>query len=215
MSAHVVWLAGRGVSMSCGLCWDVPPALERAYRGGAIGRAELARRICEALERAEAEASVDIGPLQALVDRLGDGNHSFVTTNWDGLLDRALASRGFAPALHLNGSVAARDILLAWDDEREREAAPQAREGLRRLMDADVVVVAGLSLASGLDKALVSRLRGKRGGRWLVVNHDAAEVRRACDTLRARLAGCEVSAVKETFADWVAAGLPGLEPVSA
>ena len=50
----------------------------------------------------------------------------------------------------------------------------------------------------------------KRGGRWLVVNHDAAEVRQACETLRERLAGCEVSAVKESFAEWVEAGFPGL-----
>lgn len=30
MSGHLVWLAGRGVSMSCGLCWDVPQCLLRA-----------------------------------------------------------------------------------------------------------------------------------------------------------------------------------------
>ncbi|HEX6265691.1 MAG TPA: hypothetical protein VFZ81_02210 [Burkholderiales bacterium] len=87
---------------------------------------------------------------------------------------------------------------------------PQAREGLRRLMDADVCVVAGLSLANRLDKGLVAHLRAKRDGRWLVVNHDAGEVREACEVLRARLARCEVSAVEEPFDAWVEAGAMSL-----
>jgi hypothetical protein len=216
MSAHVVWLVGRGVSMSCGLCWDIPSELEAAYRRGRIDRAALASRICEELERAEREPGVDLRPLRALAERLkrSGGRHSFATTNWDGLLARALREQALGAPLHLNGSVAERNILTAWDDERARDAVPQAREGLRRLMDADLVVVAGLSLANRLDQGLVSRLRGKRGGRWLVVNHDAAEVREACETLRERLAGCEVSAVNESFDEWVEAGLPGLGGVT-
>lgn len=212
MSAHLVWLVGRGVSMSCGLCWDVPPELEAAYKRGDIDRAALASRICDELERAERDPGVDLRPLRTLAARLekANGKHSFVTTNWDGLLDRALREQGLAAPLHLNGSAAERNVLTAWDDERARDAVPQAREGLRRLLDADVVVVAGLSLANRLDQGLVSRLRGKQGGRWLVVNHDAAQVRQACETLRERLACCQVSAVKESFEDWVAAGLPGL-----
>jgi hypothetical protein len=212
MSDRVVWLVGRGVSMSCGLCWDVPPALEAAWRRGEIGRAALSERICAALERAEREPGVDLRPLRALAARVKRSRamHSFVTTNWDGLLDRALGEHGLDAPLHINGSAAARNILTAWDDERARDAVPQAREALRRLMDADLVVVAGLSLANRLDKGLVSRLRGKQGGRWLVVNHDAAEVRKACEVLRERLARCEVSAVNEPFDDWVEAGLPGL-----
>jgi len=197
--------------MSCGLCWDVPQELEDAYRRGEIDRAELTARICDALSRAEADAAVDLRPLQALASRLKilDEKHSFVTTNWDGLLDRALGAQGFAP-LHLNGSVAQRNILTAWDDERARERVPQAREGLRRLMDADVCVVAGLSLANRIDRGLVAGLRGKRGGRWLVVNHDAGEVRQACELLRGQLAQCQVSAVAEPFDAWVEAGMPGL-----
>ena len=212
MSGHLVWLAGRGVSMSCGLCWDVPQPLEDAYRRGEIDRAELTARICSELARAEADPGVDTRALHLLashVHALGE-KQSFVTTNWDGLLDRALRAHGFAAPLHLNGSIAERNLLTAWDDERARERVPQAREGLRRLMDADVCVVAGLSLANRLDEALVARLRGKRGGRWLVVNHDAAEVRKACELLRAQLARCEVSAVEEPFDAWVEAGMPGL-----
>jgi len=215
MSGHLVWLAGRGVSMSCGLCWDVPPELEARYRRGEIGREALVARICDQLSRAEMDARIDTDPIRELFVRLASANrfrHSFVTTNWDGLLDRELRAHGFAPALHLNGSCAERNILLATDDERAREAVPQAREGLRRLMDADLAVAAGLSLASRLDEGLVARLRGKRGGRWLVVNHDAAEVRRTCELLRAQLPQCAVSALNEPFDAWVAHGLPGLAP---
>lgn len=215
MSGHLVWLAGRGVSMSCGLCWDVPPRLEERYRRGEVSRDALVARICEELARAELDPKINTDPVRELLARLGRANHfrhSFVTTNWDGLLDRELRARGFAPALHLNGSCAERNILLANDDERAREAVPQAREGLRRLMDADLVVVAGLSLASRLDEGLVARLRGKRGGRWLVVNHDAAEVRRTCELLRAQLPQCAVGALNEPFDAWVAHGMPGLAP---
>jgi hypothetical protein len=217
MSGHLVWLAGRGVSMSCGLCWDVPAALEESYRRGEIDRAALVERICDALARAEQASAIDLTPLHALLATLRHfrEKNSFVTTNWDGLLDRALRAHGFAPALHLNGSLAARNLLLADDDERAREAVPQAREGLRRLMDAEVVVVAGLSLANRLDEGLIARLRGKRGGRWLVVNHDAAEVRRACELLRAQLPQCAVRALNEPFDAWVAGGLRGLAPERA
>jgi hypothetical protein len=198
--------------MSCGLCWDVPPELEDAYRRGDIDRAELTARICDALSRAEADAAIDMRPLHALASRLRilAEQHSFVTTNWDGLLERALRAQGLPRPLHLNGSVAERNILTDWDDERARERVPQARAGLQRLMEADVCVVAGLSLANRLDKSLVARLRGKRGGRWLVVNHDAGEVRQACELLRRQLAQCELSAVTEPFDAWVEAGMPGL-----
>ena len=118
--------------------------------------------------------------------------------------------RHLSSLLNLNGSVGRRDILLEDDEDRAREAVPQAREGLRRLLEADVVVAAGLSLASRLDKALLSRLAGKRGGRWLVVNHDAEEVRRACEELSRRLPGCSVHAAELPFDAWVRAGFPGL-----
>ena len=200
--------------MSCGLHWDVPPALEAAARRGDITREELKARICAALARAQDDPALDCGPLDALLARLAASNgwrHGFVTTNWDELLDRAAARHGFEPPLHLNGSVSARDILVEDDDERARDAVPQARAGLRSLMQADLVVAAGLSLASRLDKALVSRLAGKRGARWVVVNHDAGEVRRAREELHRRLPGCSVSAAELPFDAWVAAGLPGLD----
>lgn len=130
MSGHLVWLAGRGVSMSCGLCWDVPQRLEHAFHRGEIDRAELTAHICRELARAESDPAVDIGPLERMVVRLKRSNgqeNSFVTTNWDGLLDRALRAHGFPAPLHLNGSVEERNILTAWDDERARERVPQAR----------------------------------------------------------------------------------------
>ncbi|HZM36915.1 MAG TPA: hypothetical protein VFC18_20830 [Burkholderiales bacterium] len=213
MSRHLVWLAGRGVSMSCGLDWDVPPALEAARHAGEISRAALGERIASALERAQDDAAIDCRPIDAMLERIrgpSGWRHAFVTTNWDALLDRALERHGFEPPLHLNGSVAARNLLLEDDGESAREAVPQVREGLRRLAQAELVVVAGLSLASRLDKALVARLAGKHGGRWLVVNHDAGEVRRCCAALEQRLPGCTVQAVALPFDRWVAAGLPGL-----
>lgn len=218
MSRNLVWLAGRGVSMSCGLCWDVPPALDAAFGRGELSRAELAERICDALERAEHAPSIDCGPIDTLLERLRRSNpwrHTFVTTNWDRLLDRRLERHGFEPPLHVNGSLEKRNILIEGDDERAREAVPQAREGLRRLMEADLVVVAGLSLSSRLDKGLVSRLAGKRGGHWLVVNHDPEEVRQASEELRSRLPQCIVRAAQQPFDEWVEAGMPGLEVAAA
>lgn len=213
MSRHMAWLAGRGVSMSCGLDWNVPPGLEAALRDRTLSRVQLKARICDELSRAQDDPSIDCRPLDALLDRVRASSrwrHALVTTNWDELLDRTAARYGFEPPLHLNGSVGGRNILLEDDDDRAREAVPQAREGLRRLLEADVVVAAGLSLASRLDKALLSRLAGKRGGRWLVVNHDAQQVRRACEELRRRLPGCSVHAAELPFDEWVRAGFPGL-----
>lgn len=213
MSRNLVWLAGRGVSMSCGLCWDVPQALDQAFRAGRITRSELTDRICEELGCAERDAAVDLRPLRALLERLRAAQgwrHAFVTTNWDGLLERALREHGFERPLHLNGSIAERNILTEPDSDEAREAVPQAREGLRRLVEADLCVVVGLSLSNRLDKGLVRRLAAKRGGCWLVVNHSAPEVRRTCEELRRQLPAAAVSAVELPFEAWVQAGMPGL-----
>ena len=47
MSRHLAWLAGRGVSMSCALDWDVPPGLEAALRERKLSRFEIKARICD------------------------------------------------------------------------------------------------------------------------------------------------------------------------
>lgn len=122
-----------------------------------------------------------------------------------------LEEEGLGRPLHLNGSIAKGDLLFEADSAARRDAAPEAREALERLREADLRVVAGLSLASRLDESLVARLAGRPRGTWLVVNHEAGEVSRACALLRERLAGAAVVAIEEPFDRWVESGMAGLE----
>jgi hypothetical protein len=221
MSRNVVWLFGRGVSASCGLAWDVPERLYQAFRSGEIGREELTRRIREQLSRAQAEAlragRLELAPLEALLERLQGANrpgwkHAFVTTNWDTLLERVLDARVW----HLNGSIDGDGALLTEADTREEhDAALGSSQGFRQLLEAEVCVVAGVSLRSALDKQLVARLgSGQKwapaGEHWIVVNHDAGEIAHVSRLLEAQLEHSRIAAVKTPFEGWVRAGMPEL-----
>ena len=67
MPRSVVWLAGRGVSLNCGLEWDVPAELYEAFKRGELPREALARRISEELARAQESAPIDTWPLDSLL----------------------------------------------------------------------------------------------------------------------------------------------------
>ena len=115
MPRKIIWLAGRGVSISCGLDWDVPRELYEQAKAGEIDRETLRGRICEELHRVQAAAGLDTRPLDELLATLRnqgnrDWKHAFVTTNWDTVLDEVLAAHpahdSIDPAVaHINGSI--------------------------------------------------------------------------------------------------------------
>jgi len=227
MPRSVVWLAGRGVSLNCGLEWDVPAELYEAFKRGELPREALARRISEELARAQESAPIDTWPLDSLLLALRKhGNqrewkHLFVTTNWDTVLDEVLQSHPAhegveASVAHLNGSIDDPSTLFTEADSREaRDAAININAGFQNLLKAQVCVVVGISLSNALDQELVARLGSRQdvpaaSGAWLVVNHAPEEVQRVCDVLREHLPRARLIPVTTPFDAWVRGGMPEL-----
>jgi hypothetical protein len=99
------WLLGRGVAEALGLRWTVPESHYDAFRRGWITRGELVEGIRDALEVAQALARFDAARARRFAALLPPGcEHRLVTTNWNTLLDRALAPLGLR-VWHLNGSL--------------------------------------------------------------------------------------------------------------
>jgi hypothetical protein len=225
MPRNIVWLAGRGVSMSVGLDWDVPPQLYEAFKRGELDRDALCKRICEELARVQDDARLDTWPLDELLRTLRtntrDWKHSFVTTNWDTVLDDVLRSHPQHEAIdpvvwHLNGSIEDPSTLCTEVDSGEaRERAFEANKGFQQLLKANVCVVVGLSLKSQPDKDLAAQLGKNQGSTpagetWLVVNHEADEVRHAIELLSQRLPQARLRAITTPFDAWVRNGMAEL-----
>lgn len=209
----VVWLMGRGVSASCGFSWlPRPHARAQAIRG----------ELRKAQHRALAQGDIDLGCLDRLLAalRAHPARHTFVTTNWNTVLDSALRRHGYPPAVHLNGSIAdGGDLLKAQERQDARRAPLETHPGFRRLAAAESGVLAGLSLQGRLDHELLERVgrahRRPAASRWIVVNADAGQVRAACALLQRCLPGAAVLPVARPLAAWVDAGMPELAGVTS
>jgi hypothetical protein len=220
-----VWLAGRGVARSCGFSWEVPPGLYEAFQSGKLTREAFDSRLRSGVAAAQAayfaEARTRPTPVERLLEALErtgapGWNHAFVTTNWSTVLDRAVAASGRS-VWHLNGSVEDPQCELYTEIDGRADGGDSLyrNEGFRRLLEARVCVLAGLSLASRLDGALIERLGAKKkavgaGAAWVVVNEDPADTRRTARLLRECVPGARVVEVPVRFEDWVEAGLPEL-----
>ncbi|HYD58214.1 MAG TPA: hypothetical protein VEB41_15030, partial [Burkholderiales bacterium] len=100
----LAWFFGRGVAKAFGFAWRVPPEHYAAFEQGRISRRVFEDRIRSALARFQEQRGLDPARLERFLDALSpDREHRFVTTNWNTLLDRELAARGYG-VWHLNGS---------------------------------------------------------------------------------------------------------------
>lgn len=109
----VNWLFGRGLSICCNLGWEEP----REWRG--LPRSERIERIKSALREEMDKPEVDRSPIRTYLGILERNTapgwrYRFVTTNWDGLLQREILSLDLeikpswmdnSHVFHPNGSV--------------------------------------------------------------------------------------------------------------
>lgn len=218
---QVTWLIGRGIAESCGLSWQVPEEWYDERRRGELSREALVERIRHALHKEQHECLARGGIDTSAIDRLArqlPEFHGFVTTNWDTILDVALAPYG-RRVWHLNGSIADHgDILTELDSREGRDHSLARNPGFKALLGAQTCILAGLSLKSRLDRELVERLGAEQawmpaGERWVVVNQDPGELRFTTDAIDKRLPRSTVIPVDVRFEEWVAAGLPGLDTI--
>jgi hypothetical protein len=228
----LIWLFGRGASIACGLSWTVPAAW------ASLPREERVAHIRETLCAEMNAPAVDTSPYSELLTVLGfrtapGWRHRFVTTNWDGLLEREVnkAYPEVCPpwlesshVFHLNGTVEElpdnsrqSHFLLESDPIGTRVAKLESNLGFATMAWSDSFVVVGMSFECATDNSLLTAL-GKtellvESSRWIVVNPVKSALDDVCANLRSKLPGASVIAVQKGFAEWTACGLGELREI--
>jgi len=218
----VLWLFGRGLSLSCGLDWD------DLLHCPELSRVEKIQCIKEELNAAMDAPGVNRAPirdfLQFLSKRTRDRwRHRFLTTNWDFLLQQEIDQ--FVPdgvpvprwlgnnshVFHLNGTVEVRpdnshrsEFVLREDSERN--LSTEVNIALSEMVWGSTFVVVGVSFECKPDKALFNILNsdmlpiGKSN--WIIVNPCQTDLDNARDLINCKLPQANVTPVPHTLTDW-------------
>jgi hypothetical protein len=224
--SKVGWLLGRGVTAATGFSWKVPAAVYRELRSGSLTRDAMVTRIKADLKRhqhqALTEGHIDTSTLEELAkaikaDRNGRSTHGFITTNWNTVIELVLQAHG-QPVWHLNGSIdgPADAFLTEADTPEQRKGGLDQHPGFRWLLEAEVCVVAGISLHCAFDRQVLHLLGTSQHGRncrsWCVVNESQEDLSRSHALLGQYVSRESLRLVHSPFQDWVRAGLPELKP---
>lgn len=200
----VVWMFGRGLSIGCGLAWDVPASWK------ALPRDEQIQRIKVALANEMTSPSINASGIRDLLSHLENHTvpnwrHLFVTTNWDYLLQREISTLGLkvqppwlanSHVFHLNGTVEnlpnnenRSPFLLVEDGADQRTNTVEANIVFNQMIWYQTFVVVGMSFECDTDKFLLHALSRVEDdlpigeSQWTLVNPDQAVL----DSVRARI----------------------------
>jgi hypothetical protein len=196
MTQQVIWLFGRGLSIGCGLTWDVPEEWQ------AIPRPEKVEKIRLTLAAEMDSPSVSIRSIREF--------HLFLTTNWDFLLQREVLSflpDEFVPVwlstshvFHINGTVEKltdqplrSPFLLTEDPESQRTNSVEANTAFGKMIWETTFVVVGMSFECATDKFLLYHLNRVEDdlpigeSRWIIVNPDPGTLAAASARIEAAL----------------------------
>jgi len=234
MADKVVWCFGRGLSIGCGLTWDVPAE----WRG--VPREEKVEKIRKALLDEMIAPRVSVGGIKVFLTDLArmtepPWRHLFVTTNWDYLLQRELLA--FIPnktvprwltkswVYHLNGTVEEpwdcpdrSPFLLVEDPHTQRTLSREANDALTYFQTASHFVVVGMSFECSTDRFFLHQLC-KLGGdfpvgesEWLVVNPNHVNLANVCRRIEKALPDARVDGVWHTLDEWRGEGFREMRP---
>jgi hypothetical protein len=230
----LVWLLGRGASISCNLTWTVPEEWLTE------DRAILESKIKMALLTEIASPSINARPYRRLLGELARRSspgwqHRFLTTNWDTLLQREIEALGLTRApewmpethvFHLNGAVEdlpksdsirrRSPFLLETDTMTGRTPSLEFNYALQFIVWRQAFVVVGMSFACPTDRAFLAILRSVEDDLpvgfawWLVINRDLDSARDVATLIQGALPKALVTYVAVSFEDWVNDGMPQL-----
>lgn len=93
MSQDCMWVLGRGASIANGLTWVVPQEWKDDLIAKRVTRDDHIKKIVETLREEIARVPHEATPYLRLLDFMSTktvarGRHTFITTNWDNLLQR-------------------------------------------------------------------------------------------------------------------------------
>jgi hypothetical protein len=225
------WFFGRGLSISCGLPWVVPPEWASLPRETKIDR-------IKATLRTEMDGpSVDTTPIRRslyLLKRhtLPNWKHHFITTNWDYLLQREIQALNLAVlplwltnshVFHLNGTVEEltdnsnrSQFLLEEDPGSQRSLTVEANVAYNHISWSQFFVVVGMSFECETDKFLLSALNRVEDdmpigeSNWIIINPDRSTLEASSGRIAAALPRASVRPVCLSIEGWLDREMPDL-----
>ncbi len=231
-SECVNWFFGRGLSISCNLCWSVPTE----WMG--IPREEKIKRIRSTLRNEMNAPAVDSSVIQRFLRLLeqrtaNKWKNRFITTNWDHLLQREIQALNLkvqpdwlanSHVFHLNGTIEELDdnshrspFLLEEDPATQRCFSPEANIVYNQMSLDQTFVVVGMSFECETDKFLLGALGRVEDdlpigeSTWVVVNCNSIAMERSCSMIANFLPRASVKRACLDFDTWLESGLPELK----
>lgn len=232
MGRRVDWFFGRGLSIGCGLSWDVPAAW------GWLPRNEQIDRIKETIRQEMSKPDIRTGDISSLLDLLSSHTieswqHQFYTTNWDYLLQREISSKwheskprwlGSSHVYHLNGTTEMlanncnrSDFVLVNDNVNYRTRTCETEKAYKQIAWNRNFVVVGMSFECDVDRFILQSLSNIEDylpigdSRWIIVNPDEATLHNIKGRILTALPRGTVDCVHSDFASWLQSGLPELQ----
>ena len=236
MAPRVDWFFGRGLSISCGLDWSVPPEWSLRHREDVISQIKLAIPIEMSSPR------IHTGDIKLFLSILANKTvspwqHQFHTTNWDYLLQREIFELNLTVqppwcaethVYHLNGTVEQAldnghrsEFVLESDPPSARTATTEGNIAFNRFIWNRTFVVVGMSFECEVDKYLLKSIRNVQDdlplgeSNWYILNPDEIVLANTADRIRAALPRAKVISLHTKFRDWLDAELPELQACDA
>lgn len=230
MGTVLVWMFGRGASISCGLRWSVPQEWIDD------SREEQIRKIKTKLGHEMHQPHVNTEPyrilLSVLSDRTNPGwKHLFVTTNWDTLLEKEIERLDLNEVpdwlsdtfvFHYNGSIEEPSnefrtpFLLEQDPASQRNRSVEGNSAFNRMIWQRHFVVVGMSFNCPTDRSLLEELSSVGNdlpigeSSWIILNPNGDALAAVCKSIQSALPSATILAVQKRFDEWFQVGLPEL-----
>jgi hypothetical protein len=224
LSNTVVWLFGRGLSVGCGLTWEVPQEWSDLPRNEKIDR--ITRSLRHEMDSPKINTSCIDQLLEFLAARTKHGwRHFFVTTNWDYLLQREIDKLSLSTrprwlysgmVHHLNGTVEdlpdntnRSPFLLQEDTADARTGTVEADVVFSKMIWERTFVVVGMSFECATDQFLLRSLNRVQDdlpigeSDWIVINPDRPALDSASDQIGLALPAARVVRVCKKFEEWL------------
>lgn len=233
MTQVVEWFFGRGLSIGCGLNWNVPDKWKSLPREDQVAKIKIA--ILQEMSRTH----IDTRDIETFLDILAtktqqDWQHRFHTTNWDYLLQREISRRFPAGTVkpwwlasshvyHHNGTAEIppgdsfrSQLLLETDPQAARRPSPESESAFEKLINSRLFVVVGMAFECAVDRFLFTALKRVQDdcpvgeSCWLVINPVANTLKNTHSKILAAIPDAMISTRKTYFGCWVHGNLPEL-----
>lgn len=220
----LIWIFGRGASISCGLNWAMPDKWNR------LSREEIIKNVREMLPKEIDKINIGTVPYTKLLTTLAaktipNWKHYFMTTNWDYLLQREIQNLNFkikpswladSHVFHLNGTVQNKanelrgDLILETDSPKEVIRSLESKDAFIKSLWSQYFVLVGISFKYNIDKHLLYLFKKDEDNfpigdsKWIIINKNEQDLEDVSNKL------CEtfsdvIGAIKRCtdFENWV------------